>query len=81
MTFEDMNIFLSAILIFCGLTLLLVAEISEQPRNIFANISGLRVLVHNLRAQSAIGNNERYQRVSVQPEPSVTHPTHPGKYI
>ena len=29
------------ILIFCGLTLLLVAEISEQPRYIFANIPGL----------------------------------------
>ena len=33
--------FLSAIFIFCGLTLLLVAEISEQPRNIFADMSGL----------------------------------------
>ena len=36
-----MNIFLSAIFIFRGLILLLVTEISEQPRYIFANISGL----------------------------------------
>ena len=35
-----MNIFLSAIF-FCGLILLLVAEISEQPKYTFANISGL----------------------------------------
>ena len=35
-----MNIFLSAIFIFRGLILLLVAEISEQPRYIFANILG-----------------------------------------
>ena len=39
--FEDMNISLSAIFIFCCLILLLVAEISVQPRYIFANISGL----------------------------------------
>ena len=37
---EDMSILLSAIFIFCGLILLLVTEISEQPRYIFANISG-----------------------------------------
>ena len=37
-----MSIFLSAIFIICGSILLLVAEISEQPRNIFANISELR---------------------------------------
>ena len=36
-----MNIFLSAIFIFRGVTLLLVAEISEQSRYIFTNISGL----------------------------------------
>ena len=36
-----MNIILSAIFIFRGPILLLVAEISEQPRHIFANISGL----------------------------------------
>ena len=40
-TFEDMNNFLRAIFIFHGLILLLVAEISEQPRYIFANISEL----------------------------------------
>ena len=39
--FEDMSILLSAIFIFCGPILLLVTEISEQPRYIFANISGL----------------------------------------
>ena len=39
--FEDISILLSAIFIFCGLILLLVTEISEQPRYIFANISGL----------------------------------------
>ena len=39
-TFEDMNIFLRAIFIFRGPILLLVAEISEQTRYIFANISG-----------------------------------------
>ena len=37
-TFEDMNFFLSAIFIFRGLMLLLVAEVSEQHRYIFANI-------------------------------------------
>ena len=36
-----MSILLSAIFIFRGLILLLVTEISEQPRYIFANISGL----------------------------------------
>ena len=36
-----MNIFLSANLILSGLILLLVAEVLEQPRYIFANISGL----------------------------------------
>ena len=36
-----MNIFLSAVFIFRGLILLLVAENSERPRYIFANISGL----------------------------------------
>ena len=35
-----MNIFLSAIFIFRCLILLLVADISEQPRHIFANFSG-----------------------------------------
>ena len=35
------DIFLSAIFIFRGLILLLVAGISEQPRHIFANMSGL----------------------------------------
>ena len=39
--FEDMSILLSAIFIFHSLILLLVTEISEQPRYIFANISGL----------------------------------------
>ena len=34
----------------------------------------IRVLIRNLRAQSEIGNHERDQRVSVQPEPSVPHP-------
>ena len=39
--FEDLSILLSVIFIFRGLILLLVAEIYEQPRYIFANISGL----------------------------------------
>ena len=39
--FEDISILLSVIFIFHGLFLLLVTEISEQPRYIFANISGL----------------------------------------
>ena len=39
--FEDMSILLSAIFIFHNLILLLVTEISEQPRYIFANILGL----------------------------------------
>ena len=39
--FEDMSILLSAIFIFHSLILLFVTEISEQPRYIFANISGL----------------------------------------
>ena len=38
--FEDMSILLRAIFIFHGLILLLVAEISEQPTYIFANILG-----------------------------------------
>ena len=39
--FEDMSILLSTIFIFHGLILLPVAEISEKPRYVFANISGL----------------------------------------
>ena len=39
--FEDMSILLSAIFIFHSLILLFVTEISEQPRYIIAQISGL----------------------------------------
>ena len=74
-----MNIFLSAIFIFCGLILLLLAEISEQPRYIFANISGLAeyflkrifALKHWVQAgrfeynEPYIRNNNHYYKASV----------------
>ena len=74
-----MSIFLRAIFIFCGLILLLVAEISEQPRYIFANISGLGqyfsklifVLKHWVQAcrfeyhEPYNGNNYYYYKISV----------------
>ena len=44
-------------------------DISEYHQNLIGAI--IRVLVRNLREQSAIGNLERDKRVSLQSEPSV----------
>ena len=74
-----MSILLSTISIFHGLILLLVAENFEQPRYIFANISGLSeyvsklifALKHWVQAgrfeyhEPYIRNNNYYYKVSV----------------
>ena len=44
-------------------------NMSELRQNLIGTI--IRVIVLNLRPQSEIGNHERDQRVSVQPESSV----------
>ena len=83
--FEDMSILLSAIFFFCGLILLLETEISEQPRSIFANISGLGeyfskpifALKHWIQAglfkylEPYNRNNYHYYKVSVNIFPNI----------
>ena len=68
-TFEDVNIFLSAIFIFCGLILLLVAEISETRTRRTTGAQGYKfglsgTILHYLALSGTIsGNLGLYQTI------------------